>query len=212
GTLMSDGLHILTAAHVANNTAAKRVVFDLAPTAAGRNVPPISINVPVGPGYQIPLGGFVSTNRGNDLSILRLTDQVAPASANRLLVAPYYGPQIGYPLVPDGNSDLGNPFTVVGYGLTGTGPTGMRPGTARIKRMGVNTSDADANILNNEVQTVGLTGTPTGGFFQLTYRPLGGGAVTTGNIPWNATAAQVQAALTALAPLAGNVIVNGGWN
>jgi hypothetical protein len=220
GTLMTDGLHILTAGHVANNTLPQTVIFDLAPSAPGRVVPPIQINVPVGPNYQVVAPGFV--NRfpwPNDISILRLTDQVTP-SANRLLVAPYYGPQIGYPVVANGNDDLNNPFTLVGYGLTGAGTTGLDPATPRgIKRMGMNSFDADANLLNSAVQTVGVTGNPIGGNFRLRWMDAGGNVATTGDIPFdapaNGAANSVQTLLQAArtpggdTPLAGNVMVNG---
>lgn len=58
----------------------------------------------------------------------------------------------------------------------------------------------------NEVQTVTITGAPTGGNFTLTFN-----GQTTANIPWNATAAQVQAALEALSNIdPGDVAVTGG--
>ncbi len=58
----------------------------------------------------------------------------------------------------------------------------------------------------DDIQTVSLTGSPTGGTFTLTF-----GANTTAGIPWNATAAQVQAALELLASIGtGNVLVTGG--
>src|SRR5262249_17476041 len=51
-----------------------------------------------------------------------------------------------------------------------------------------------------------VTGTPTGGSFTLTF-----GANTTAAIPFNATAAQVQAALVAIASIGtGGVICTGG--
>lgn len=57
-----------------------------------------------------------------------------------------------------------------------------------------------------EVQTVTITGTPTGGTFTLTY-----GGATTAPIAYNATAPQVQAALLALPTLeAGDVTITGG--
>ncbi len=56
------------------------------------------------------------------------------------------------------------------------------------------------------VQTVALTGNPTGGTFTLTF-----GGQTTAGINWNATASQVQSALIALSSVgAGNVAVTGG--
>jgi hypothetical protein len=56
------------------------------------------------------------------------------------------------------------------------------------------------------VQTLTVTGTPTGGGFTLSF-----GGQTTGSIPFNATAAAVQTALTALGSIgAGNVVCAGG--
>lgn len=58
----------------------------------------------------------------------------------------------------------------------------------------------------NEVQTVTITGTPTGGTFTLTFK-----AQTTAAIAYNATAAAVQSALEALSTIgAGNVTAAGG--
>ncbi|MEW2267812.1 hypothetical protein [Streptomyces sp. NPDC047868] len=58
----------------------------------------------------------------------------------------------------------------------------------------------------SEVQTVTITGTPTGGTYTLTWS-----GQTTAGIPYNATAAQVQAALEALSNIeVGDVIVSGG--
>jgi len=59
---------------------------------------------------------------------------------------------------------------------------------------------------NDEVQSITITGTPTGGTFTLTF-----GANTTSALNWNATASQVQSALQALASVgAGNALVTGG--
>lgn len=58
----------------------------------------------------------------------------------------------------------------------------------------------------NEVQTLTITGAPTGGHFTLTYA-----GQTTGNIAYNAVAADVQTALIALSNLApGDVVCTGG--
>lgn len=62
----------------------------------------------------------------------------------------------------------------------------------------------------SEVQTVTVTGTPTGGSFTLTFT-RNGDAATTAPIAWNATAAAVEAALEALPNLeTGDVAVGGG--
>lgn len=58
----------------------------------------------------------------------------------------------------------------------------------------------------NEVQTLTITGTPTGGTFKLAFR-----SVTTAAIAYNATAAAVQSALEALSSVgSGNVLCAGG--
>lgn len=58
----------------------------------------------------------------------------------------------------------------------------------------------------DEIQTVTITGSPTGGTFTLTF-----GANTTTAIAYNATASAVQSALQALASIgAGNALVSGG--
>jgi hypothetical protein len=58
----------------------------------------------------------------------------------------------------------------------------------------------------NEIQTIAITGTPTGGTFTLTYS-----GQTTAAIPYNATAAQVSAALQALSNLTvDNITAAGG--
>lgn len=58
----------------------------------------------------------------------------------------------------------------------------------------------------NDVQTISLTGNPTGGTFTLTY-----GGQTTAAINWNASAGAVQLALQNLSSIgAGNVAITGG--
>lgn len=64
---------------------------------------------------------------------------------------------------------------------------------------------APYNAVSNEVQTVTVTGAPTGGTFTLTWS-----GQTTAAIAYNATAATVQAALEALSNIApGDVVVTG---
>lgn len=58
----------------------------------------------------------------------------------------------------------------------------------------------------NEVQTITVTGSPTGGTYTLSF-----GGQTTAGIPWNATAAQVKTALDALSSIdVGDVATAGG--
>jgi len=64
---------------------------------------------------------------------------------------------------------------------------------------------APYNAVSNEVQTVTITGAPTGGTFTLTWN-----GQTTSALAYNATAAQVQTALEALSNIApGDVVVTG---
>jgi hypothetical protein len=58
----------------------------------------------------------------------------------------------------------------------------------------------------NEVQTLTITGTPTGGTFKLAFK-----SVSTAAIPYNASAAAVQAALEAISTIGtGNIAATGG--
>lgn len=59
---------------------------------------------------------------------------------------------------------------------------------------------------HDEVQSITITGSPTGGTFTLTF-----GGQTTSALNWNATAGQVQTALQALSSIgSGNALVSGG--
>lgn len=76
------------------------------------------------------------------------------------------------------------------------------PGTARPTPAELKTLDPDT--FGSQVQTVKITGAPTGGTFTLTS------GTATSALPYNATPAQVQAALEALASVgSGNVVVTG---
>lgn len=85
----------------------------------------------------------------------------------------------------------------VGYVFTGT--VGTAPPTpAALKTL-------DLNSYGAQIQTLKITGTPTGGTFTLTV-----GGQTTSALPYNATTAQVQAALALLTTVGtGNVLVTG---
>lgn len=65
----------------------------------------------------------------------------------------------------------------------------------------------DLGLLSNEVQTVAITGTPTGGTFTLSFA-----GQTTGTIAYNAAASAVASALAALTVVGGsaNVAATGG--
>lgn len=76
-------------------------------------------------------------------------------------------------------------------------------------------AEANVAIVNtNEVQTVAISGTPTGGNFTLAVTipgTVGATVLTTAPINWNATAAQVASAVAALPGIGvGNVVGSGG--
>jgi hypothetical protein len=84
-------------------------------------------------------------------------------------------------------------------------PGGARVDPALFARDGAVLVTINAGAATNEVQTVTITGVPTGGTFTLTYA-----GQTTAPIAYNAPTANVQSALTALPPIgAGNVVVGG---
>src|SRR4051794_40430870 len=84
--------------------------------------------------------------------------------------------------------------------------TGARDFLNRLQGAVVHAAVAVAAETVNEVQTLHIAGTATGGTFTLTYA-----GNTTATIAWNATAAAVQTALAALASIgAGNVVCTGG--
>lgn len=77
---------------------------------------------------------------------------------------------------------------------------------AATKRLVRLTFGDNTNIAVNEIQTLTITGTPTGGDFTITYA-----GQTTGAIAFNASAATVQTALEALSNIApGDVTCTGG--
>lgn len=67
-----------------------------------------------------------------------------------------------------------------------------------------------AGAATADVWTITTTGVPTGGSFTVAVTPSGGVLVTTGPIPYNATAAQVQAAIAAVVPGSVEVFCGGG--
>lgn len=191
GALLSSGRHILTAAHCitdgsgAINVASVPVTFDLMGKSITMNVPQAN--------YWIHPNWNGNTSAGYDVAILRLPS-LAPSGPVGMGAERYPIQQVA--------DEIGQTFRVVGYGNRGTGSTGMVVDSGGTKRSAQNVWTANANVLRNEVQRVSLTGLATGGTFVLHYS-----GQYTGAIPFNATAAQVQAALVAL-PLIGAADVN----
>jgi len=112
----------------------------------------------------------------------------------------------GYILLPFLSGGILGDFTVennsVTFTVTGANTKeGNAWGVGPYKDIMLNPASA-----SSEVQTVTITGTPTGGNFTLTYA-----GQTTANIAYNAAAAAVQTAITNLSNVgAGNATVTGG--
>ena len=101
--------------------------------------------------------------------------------------------------VPAGGTS--NTIDVTGYGFA-------VPATASI--IGIQASVVrDAVACCNAVQTISVTGTPTGGTFKLNATAPGGASTATASIAYNASAATVQAALVTIFG-SGNVTCTGG--
>ncbi|MCI0699954.1 MAG: carboxypeptidase regulatory-like domain-containing protein, partial [Planctomycetia bacterium] len=158
GTGWGFGHQILTVAHhIAKGPLADKdaggnpvgsaiaVRFDLT---RGDNPVPIPINVPKnidgGAQYQIQHSAFGDFK--NDIGLLVLTDQQPGMSApDRLLVAPFKAQQ--YTLYNGTPAEVGQQFTMVGYGDTGTGANGANQ-VSSLKRVGQNRFDAPASAWN----------------------------------------------------------------
>lgn len=112
----------------------------------------------------------------------------------------------GYMLLPFVNGGVLGDITVDGENAVSFSMTGAY--TKGGNSWGVGPFDVLNNSggATNEVQVVTITGTPDGGTFTLTFN-----GHTTGNIAYNASAANVQTALLAMTNLdTGGVVVTGG--
>lgn len=101
-------------------------------------------------------------------------------------------------------TNTAKPVTLDGDAFIALFPDGVVPSGTILRNLGNQTFGPRSSAVTDEIQTVTITGTPTGGTFTLTYA-----GQTTAAIPYNATAAQVEAALDALSNL-DDVVVTGG--
>ena len=121
GTLLGDGQWVLTAAHVIFNEPAANMQ--------------IAIDLPTGRVYLDVAETFVHEgydgssgfNPANDIALIRLAERA---------------PIAGYDIYR-GNAEIGSAFTLVGYGIAGTGLNGQLslsedPGSGDVKRTGQN--------------------------------------------------------------------------
>lgn len=145
GSLLTTSRHLLTAAHCLADDAGQIVspytdaIFQLLDGSTPRN---ITLRVPSS-SFRVHPGFTGDTMEGHDIGLLVLPDQDDPASG-RQMVAPFGAER--YSLFT-GSDEIGQVFTVVGYGRTGTGNTGSRPGSGGDKRIGSNLFEAYASKL-----------------------------------------------------------------
>jgi hypothetical protein len=126
GSLLGGGQHILTAAHCVTDGSGNINVSDLDVTFE-MPTRDIVFNVDISKIDVHPSWTGATTSVG-DLAVLTL-DALAPVRAERYRL---YGDQAG-----DAES-IGQTFTLVGYGVTGTGATGQQAGTGGTKRLAFN--------------------------------------------------------------------------
>lgn len=134
GTLIAPG-YVLTAAHVASGVAASDIVFNL--NVGGNLTQQIGASaVFVNPSYT----SFTSTHPADgDLAIIKLSQDAA-------LGTPSYS-------LYRGNLGAGTTLTLVGYGDSGNGDTGIISAGAdpSVKRVGENNADSFAGRLDGSI-------------------------------------------------------------
>lgn len=138
GSLLSSGLHVLTAAHCVTGGSGGTVAF----TTSGGTFTYTIASMVGNPSFDIN-----NLENGFDLGIITLT-QIADASISR------YG-------LFTGSNELGQTGTVVGYGREGTGLTGGSGGTSGTGRQGVNSIDQilNARVLLYDFDQAGVAST-----------------------------------------------------
>lgn len=139
GTLLFDGRAILTAAHLFDGkTGTAQVTFE---TRSGTQTLT---------GTKILSHSGYDSQGNNDLALVWLSG-AAPTAAER------------YDIYRDGN-EIGQSFTMVGYGRTGTGNTGASSSdtTSPIRLKVANQFDADASTLKSNLGS-GMAWTPLSG-------------------------------------------------
>jgi hypothetical protein len=183
GALMFGGNYILTAAHVVTNSAGQKMpgTIKFYPNSSNIFSPPISFtaaDVSIVNGY-VKNGGIPVPN---DVAVINIHGNAPSGIA-------------GYELYRS-KDEIGQNFTMVGFGLTGNGTTGAAPTpipdppvpTDRYpKRIGINTFEATGNNVGDPAFFRNLVfdfdnGTPAGNKLQNAYGVPSTTGVTSSNI------------------------------
>ena len=161
GALMFGGNYILTAAHVVTNSAGQKLpgTIKFYPNSSNIFSPPISFtaaDVSIVNGY-VPNGSSIVPN---DVAVINITGKAPSGIA-------------GYELYRSSN-EIGQSFTMVGFGQTGNGTNGADSSTGGIKRIGINTFEATGADVGRPAFFRNLVydfdnGTPSGNFLLNRY-------------------------------------------
>ena len=161
GALMFDRNYILTAAHVVTDNAGQKLpgtikFYANSSSTVSSTISFTAADVSIVNGY-VPNGTNIVPN---DVAVIN----IAGKAPNGI---------VGYELYRSSN-EIGKPFTMVGFGLTGNGTTGAASGTNGTKRIGINTFEATGTDVNQSALFKDLVydfddGTPAGNRLLNTY-------------------------------------------
>ena len=131
GALMFGGNYILTAAHVVTNSAGQKLPGTIKFYPNSSNV--FSLPISFTAADVSIVNGYVPNNNGtivpNDVAVINIHGNAPSGIA-------------GYELYRS-NDEIGQNFTMVGFGRTGNGTTGaVDPNSGGTKRIGINTFEA----------------------------------------------------------------------
>lgn len=137
GTLLIGETHILTAAHVVTNELGEKLsgTIDFVRASGTQSILYTAADVTVINGYNPdPTSTSIVPN---DVALIRINGTV-PAGVT------------GFDLYRDHN-EIGQQFTMVGFGETGTGTAGESNNTSGVKRAGTNTFEATGNAIDSNI-------------------------------------------------------------
>jgi hypothetical protein len=175
GALMFDRNYILTAAHVVMNSAGQKIPGTINFYANSSSVVSSTISftaadVSIVQGY-VPVTSGISPN---DVAVINITGKAPSGIA-------------GYELYRS-KDEIGQNFTMVGFGYTGNGTTGaVDSNSGGTKRIGINTFEATGNNVGDPAFFRNLVfdfdnGTPAGNELQNDYNVRSTTGVTSSNI------------------------------
>lgn len=174
GALMFERNYILTAAHVVTNSAGQKLpgtikFYANSSSVVSSNISFTAADVSIVNGY-VPNGSNIVPN---DVAVINITGKAPIGIA-------------GYELYRS-NDEIGQAFTMVGFGQTGNGTNGANPSTGGVKRIGINTFEATGADVNQPAFFRDIVfdfdnGTSAGNSLQNIYSVQSNTGVTSSNI------------------------------